>query len=271
MLVEELTAVVIGISMLLSALLFGVEVFVKRRMKHGQVMGFVFSVLTVPLYLIAFSDKLPGHAIGLRDALHALPSLTKADVEFSSSVIVLVALLVTYVIRMGVYIRLFVIPALTLTEAEYNRRDQVEQRVNDIAAPYLAFLTFALVVTAIVAGAYALPAAAGAGVCVGLVMLYIGLPVIYRLERSIQWLVVHARIAWHELLLVASTLLIYMFRALSNIDRWRRQQLLGDERSFRRTEERLLRSQRKFMAKIQHERDLLRKIAAQHEGVDHAA
>jgi hypothetical protein len=77
----------------------------------------------------------------------------------------------------------------------------------------------------------------------------------------------HARIAAHEVWIVVSRLLVYLVIGLGQIDRWRRQQLPGNELFFGRLEERLRKSMDKARASIERERDMLRNAAAQHEGV----
>ena len=262
MLIISIITVIVGLSLLLSTALFAIEVFAKHN-RRGQTLGFVFSVLAVPLYLIAFCDRLPGRSLQPRDVLLTLPGVDNAHAHFASSVPILIALIATYALRLGIYTRLFVIPALTLSEEEYNQQDQIQQRANDLVSPVLAYFTFALVLTAIIAGAYALPAFGGGIVMLGLVGIYLFSSFLYKLERSFYWLVVQARIAVQRLWLLGSTMLVYVIVGIGKMERWRRRHLQGadDEQFFERLEESLRQSQRKAMAKIEHEQQLLRGIA----------
>jgi hypothetical protein len=70
----------------------------------------------------------------------------------------------------------------------------VRERANDLVFPVLAYFTLALVVTAIITGAYSLPVIGGVGVMLGLIAVYLFSSFLYRLERSFHWLVVQARI-----------------------------------------------------------------------------
>jgi hypothetical protein len=273
MLFEELAAAIIGISMLLSIGLFSIEVFVKRRWRSsqkrrgmsGQAIGLVFSLIAAPLFFIAFCDKLPGHPIGLRDALLALPSITKANAAFGSSVIILVVLVLTYVLRFVIYSRLFVIPALTMTEAEFNKRDNVEERANDLSAPGLAYLTFALTLTAVIAGAYALPVAVGIVMCLGLVAIYYLSSYLYNLEKSLIWLTVQVRILARRLWLIASRLVVLAILVIGRMEAWRRRQVPGDQLFFEKLENSLRQSQLKAAAGIARDQEILRDLTARDE------
>jgi hypothetical protein len=263
----NVAAVVIALSILLSTILFGVEVFIKQRGMEGQVIGFVFSIIALPLYLIAFADRLPGDPSSLRNILLIIPGVTQSSVDFSSSLVILLALVVTYALRLGIYTRLFIIPALTMTEEEYHSRDQVEQRANDLSAPVLAYLTFALIVTAIIAGVYSLPAAVGALVWVLLMVIYFGSSYLRHLRNSLIWLAVQFRIMVRQFWLYASTLVVATVLVMGYMESWRRRQQPGDERFFENLADRLRESQRKAKAKIDHERELLRNLAANQERV----
>ncbi len=257
-LVEELAAIVIAVALVLSTVLFGIEVFVKGRGPKGQGIGLVFSLLAVPLYFIAFSDKFPGHPIGPRNILLVLPGATKADIAFSSSVIILILLVLTCALRLVIYTRLFIIPALTMTEAEYRSRGQVERRANDLSAPVLAYLALALVVTTIVGGVYALPAAAGAVIFVFLLLLRYAYPYLRQLRKSLLWLEVHVRILARELWLLASRLVIWIVVMIVRLEKWRAQPQAGDELFFRRLEARLHQSAARARRNIDREREKLR-------------
>lgn len=266
MILKELLATILMFAIFLSTLLFGVEVFIKRRGMTGQGIGFVFSIIALPLYLIAFCDELPSHPMALRDFLLVMPGVVRAD-AFTSSFAILIALTVTYALRITIYTRLFIIPALTLSEAEYNAQDQVEERANDLTAPILAYLTLALTITANVAGAYDLPAAAGAVLCVALLLLYFGSVYLRNFWNSLIWLAVQFRIAVRQLWLLASAIVVWAIFALGKLELWRRGHLQpGDELFFDRQIRRLQESQEKARIRIARERELLRNLGKLQEG-----
>lgn len=257
---EELAAIIIACALLLSTVLFGIEVFVKGRGSKGQGIGFAFSLIALPLYFVAFSDKFPGHLAGPRDIVQALPGVTTAHVAFSSSVAILIMLVLTYALRLGIYTRLFVIPALTMTEAQFRSRGQVERRANDLSAPVLAYLTLALIITAIVAGAYALPASVGVAICVLLLLFYFGSPYLRHIRRSVLWLEVQIRIAAREIWLNASRLVVGIIIVIGKLERWRRRAQPGDEIFIGGLEERLRRSEARARQNIERERERLRRL-----------
>jgi hypothetical protein len=261
MIFKEVLASILIFAIFLSVLLFGVEVFVKHRSMTGQGISFIFSIIALSLYLIAFCDELPGHPIGLRDFLLMLPGVTRADAAFTSSFAILIALAVTYALRITIYTRLFIIPALTLSEAEYNAQDQVEERANDLTAPILAYFTLALMITANVAGSYDLPAVGGAVLCVALLLLYFGSVYLRNFWNSLIWLAVQFRIAVRQLWLLASAVVVWAIFVLGKLELWRRGHLQpGDELFFERQIRRLQESQQKARARIIRERELLRNL-----------
>jgi len=258
--VEDLATLVIAIALMLSTVLFGIEVFVKARRAHGQGIGFVFSLIALPLFFIAYCDRLPGRPMGLRNILLIAPGVTKTDLAFSSSLIILTLLVLTYALRLGIYTRLFIIPAFTMTEAEYRSRGRVEQRANDLSASVLAYLTFAFVTTAIVAGAYALPVAAGTALCMALILLYFASPYLRQIRNSLLWLGVQIRIAAREAWLYASKFVVGTIVVIVRLELWRRQTPAGDEAFVNRLEERQRRSEAKARAKIEGEREKLQNL-----------
>jgi hypothetical protein len=255
---EELAAIVIAVSLVLSTVLFGIEVFLKGRSPKGQGVGLVLSLLALPLYFIAFSDKFPGHPVGPRDLLLVLPGATRANIDFASSAVILILLVLSYALRLVIYTRLFIIPAFTMPEAEYLSRGQVERRANDLSAPVLAYLTLALVVTAIIVGIYALPAVAGAVIFVCLMLLRYVYPFLRRLRKSLLWLEVYIRILAREIWLLASRLVIGIVVIIVRLEKWRAQSLPEDELFFRRLEARLNQSAARARRSIEHERERLR-------------
>jgi len=262
--VIELVAVAVGLSLLFFSALLAIEVFIKRN-RRGQTPGFIFSLLAVPLYLIAFCDRLPNRPVGLRDVILILPGVTKAASHFNSSILILFALAATCALRFAIHVRLFIIPALTLTAEKYSRQNNVRQRANDLTSPVLAYFTFALALTALIAGASALPAFAGVGIMLCLVAVYLFSP-FFRGLAFFQWLVIETRIAVRRLGLLGSTVVVYVIVGIGKLEGWhRRQAPSGDQQFLDRLEKSLLTSRRKALASIEREQELLRSLALKQE------
>ena len=266
---ESILAVIIAIAVILSTVLFFIEVFIKRHDMSGQVIGLIFSAIAAVLYFVVFCDKLPGSPNGPRELALLLPGVHSANTHFSSSAIVLIALAVTYALRLGIYTRLFVIPALTMSDAEYNSPDQVEVRANDLSAPVLAYLTFALVATALISGAYGLSIIAGVGICVLLLLFYFASSYLRNIRNSVIWLIVQMRILIRNFWIVASRLVVYMIVAIGRLESWRRRVQPGDEQFFAGLEAQLRRLERKARAKNAEEREILRTLASRTESPIH--
>jgi hypothetical protein len=259
-LAEELAAIVIAVALVLSTALFGIDVFVKGRGAKGQGIGFTFSLIALPLYFVAFCDRFPGRPTGPRDILVILPGVTKADADFSSSIIILILLVLTYAMRLGIYTRLFIIPALTMTEAEYRAQGPLEERANDLSAPVLAYVAFALIITAIIAGAYALPVVVGAVICVLLLIIYFCSPYLRHLRNSLLWLMVYIRIAAREFWRHASRIVVNTIILIATLELWRRKAYDGDEHFINAMKERLSRSEARAQEGIRREREKLRHL-----------
>jgi len=267
--IDTILAVIIAVAVILSTALFFVEVFIKRHNMSGQVIGLVFSAIAAVLYFVVFCDRLPGSPEGPRKLALLLPGVQTGDIHFSSSVAVLVALTITYALRLGIYTRLFVIPALTMSDEEYNSPDQVEVRVNDLSAPVLAYLTFALVASALISGVYHLSAGAGVGICFLLVLLYFGSSYLRNIRNSVIWLVVQTRILIRNFWIQASRLVVYTILIIGRLESWRRRVQPGDEQFFAGLEDRLRRSERKARLKNEEEKELLRNLASRTERLIH--
>ncbi len=196
--------------------------------------------------------------MGPRNILLVLPGATKAGIAFSSSVIILILLVLTYALRLVIYTRLFIIPALTMTKAEYRSRGQVERRANDLSAPVLAYLTLALVITATIAGVYALPTAAGAVIFVFLLLVRYAYPYLRQLWKPLIWLEVNVRILARELWILASALVIGIIVIIVRLEKWRVQPQAEDELFFGRLEARLQQSAARARRNNEREREKLR-------------
>lgn len=264
--IAEAVAIIVALALVLSAALFAVDVFVKGRAASGATIGLVFSLISLPIYFVAFSDDLPGNPPGLRSAILILPGIHEPNKTFSSSAFILILLLLTYALRLGIYTRLFVIPAFTMSEAEYHSRERTASRANDLSAPVLAYLTFALVVTALIAGAYLLPFVAGVFLCIFMLLIYFASPYLRNLRRGVLLLAVQCRILLLHFWLYAGTFIIQIVIFLGKLERWRRRPQPGDELFFRELAQRMRRADRKIRIKIAEEHEQLRNLAGDGEG-----
>lgn len=152
--VLTVVATAVAVALLVSTMLFVLEVFFRRRDIPGQVLGLVLSLFGDVAFVIVSADRLPGQPMAVRNLVGFLPGSTTA---FASSVAGLAVLVVVYVLRALIYYRLFIVPAMKLSDAEYNSPHQLEERANDYTAPVLAFTALAVSLASGVAGTYALP------------------------------------------------------------------------------------------------------------------
>jgi hypothetical protein len=260
----EIVAAIVAIALIISTVLFAVDIFVKGR--RGSRIGFVFSAISLPIYFAAFADDLPSNPLGFRDIIFLLPGIHEFNKEFRSSTLILILLLLTYALRLGIYTRLFVIPAFTLTQAEYHSREQIASRANDLSAPVLAYLTFALLVTALIAGAYRLPFIAGIFLCIFTLLAYFASPYLRNLRRALLLLMVECRIFVLHFWLYMGAFMIQVVIFLGKLEMQRRRPQPGDELFFRELAQRMRRAERKIRAKIAEEHEQLRDLAGEGEG-----
>jgi hypothetical protein len=225
--VLTVVATVVAVALLTSTLLFVLEVFFRRRDMPGQVLGLFLSLCCDVVFVIVYSDRLPGRPTGLRDVLANLPGTT--TVTFASSAVGLVALVVVYVFRAWIYCRLFVIPAMRMSDHDYYSQEQVEQRANDFTAPVLAFVAFAVCVSSGLSGAYALPGWVGVLIWIGLIALYFGTRYLQALRRYLRSAGIYLRIALRNVQIFASRFIIAVIVAIGRAERWRTSQPGNDQ------------------------------------------
>lgn len=263
---EEVGAAIVAVALILSTVLFAIDVFIKGRHVSGPIIGFTFSIISVPMYFVAFADKLPGDPTGIRSGILALPGTHDSNEGFRSSTLILILLLLTYALRLGIYTRLFVIPAFTLTEAEYHSRGQTASRANDLSAPLLAYFAFALVAAALIGGTYHLPVIAGVLLCLFVLLAYFASSYLRNLRRAFLLLVVQCRIIVLHFWLYAGAFVIQIVIVLGKMEMWRRRPQPGDELFFEELAQRMRRAERKIRVKIAQEHEQLRDLAADGEG-----
>jgi hypothetical protein len=130
-----------------SIFLFFAAVFLRER---EQDAGFGWALAGAVVFVVTFSDRLPGKPDGLRGPLSLLPGVSSTREHFSSSQIALVILLVVYLFRIAVFYQLFLKDGRTIDE------DGDEDLVNDVVAPALSYLCFAICTISLIAPAYGL-------------------------------------------------------------------------------------------------------------------
>ena len=251
--------VVVGLALLLSIALFTVEIFVKRHTGSGQIIGLIFSLLAAVGFFIEYSDRLPGGNVGSRRLLLLLPGIDQSSLAYRSSVFALLMLVLTYALRLTIYTRLFVLPAIRLNR-EYNSKEQVEQRANDYTAPVLAYLTFAIILSSIVGGAYHIPIVIATVLCILLVVVYFISSYLRSLRKLVIWLAVSLRIFMRNVAIYFNTIVVWFIVVIGRLERWRRRQTLDDEQLFRVLRQRLNDAKAKAKERNEKDTELLREL-----------
>jgi len=140
-------AVAVAAGFLWSILLFFAAVFLRER---EQDAGFGWALAGAVLFAIVFADRLPVDALGARDALTLLPGVTAAHEHFTSSELALWLLAIVYLFRVAVFYQLFLKDGKTIDE------DGDEDLVNDVVAPALSYVCFAICLVSLLVPAYGL-------------------------------------------------------------------------------------------------------------------
>jgi hypothetical protein len=263
--VEEAATTLVAVALFLSVCLFVIDVFIKGRYRSGPVIGLVSSILATLLFLIAFADKLPSHPIGLRSVMLSFPGIHEANEQFHSSPTILIVLFATQALRLGIYTRLFVIPAFTMSEAEYHSRAETANRANDLSAPVLAYITFSLAATALFAGIYGLSTIAGVCLCLFLMLLYLASSYLWNLERAFLFVMVQFRILVLYFWLYVSAFVIFLVIILGRIELWRLRKQEVDETFFADLTRRMRAADGKIRTRIAAEQEQLRNLTADDE------
>lgn len=141
---STILAVGVCLGFLWSLVLFFVAVFERDR---PQEVGFYWALIGAAVYLIVFSDRLPGSPTLLREPLELLPGVGHASARFVSPLAALIVLVSLYAVRIAIFYELFVEHDVDLDG------DGEADDANDIVAPVLSYLCL---VTCAVAGVYGL-------------------------------------------------------------------------------------------------------------------
>jgi hypothetical protein len=129
-----------------SIVLFFAAVFIRER---EQDAGFGWALAGAVVFLVVYADRLPGVS-GARSAVSLLPGVSVAHEHFASPVVALWLLLVVYLFRIAVFYQLFLKDGRTVDE------DGDEDIVNDVVAPALSYVCFAICLVALLVPAYGL-------------------------------------------------------------------------------------------------------------------
>jgi hypothetical protein len=140
--------VAVGIGFLWSIALFAAAVFMRDR---AQDSGFGWALAGAFIYVLTFSDHLPGQPTGIRRIFEALPGVGHADIAFASPTVLIIVLLVIYALRMLIFYQLF----FNFVDVDFDGDGQVDD-VNDLVAPFLSYLCFMVSVIAALRGLYQL-------------------------------------------------------------------------------------------------------------------
>lgn len=167
-------AVFVAAGFVWSLILFFGAVFMDERDQEG---GFGWALAGAVVYLITFSDHLPGTPTGTRALLDALPGVTHEASLFASPVAVICALAGIYALRILIFYQLFG----DLSDIDVDGDGHADD-VNDLVAPVFSYVCFAISAATAIAGMYELPVSAGLTVGALALALYF-LPVITRLLR----------------------------------------------------------------------------------------
>jgi hypothetical protein len=145
-------ALLVAAGFLWSIVLFFAAVFMRER---DQDAGFGWALVGALAYVVTFSDWLPGQPSGIRHLLEVMPGVSRADAGFASPVAVIAALAITYVVRILIFYQLF----FDFADLDIDGDGEVDD-VNDLVAPFLSYLCFAVCVITALAGLYDLSAIA---------------------------------------------------------------------------------------------------------------
>jgi hypothetical protein len=139
------TAVAAGF--LWSIMLFFAAVFIRERRQDA---GFGWALAGAAIFFVVFADRLPSEPLWLRDVVTLLPGVADSSKLFESSFAALLILFVIYLFRVAVFYQLL------LLNQQSNGSDSDEDIVNDVVAPVLSYLCFAICLIGLLVPAYGL-------------------------------------------------------------------------------------------------------------------
>lgn len=212
--VSTLLSVLVGAGFLWSVILFFSAVFMDER---EQEAGFGWALFGAVLYFITFADRLPGAPIGLRNAFEILPGVTSADADFRSPWTVLVVLLLAYVIRLLVFYQLVL--------EDYGRDvdgDGREDDINDLVAPFLSYLCWAICAVTALWGVYDLNVLGTAVAVVGAVAIYFSPRFLFMFRPYLELLFEYVRSGWMVTVRAMRDGVVYLIDGIIRIELNRR-------------------------------------------------
>lgn len=243
------TATVVAVGLVASLVLFILAVMGRPRTGAGQVQGLLYTVATLPLFIFTYSDRLP---------LDGLTASLRTSRPFTSSFTALILMAVVYLIRTGVYLQLFLLPAIRLSEKEYYSQDRIEARANDYSAPLFAFVNLDLVAAAALAGLSSLPFWVGVAMFVGIFAIYTFFAFLADLRVPFIWMVVQVTILARALATYVSSGLTYIVIIAAKFERWRRRGSRDLDEFIIRMEQKLAKSRRDARTADEKDRERLR-------------
>jgi len=114
-----------------------------------QETGALYAVAGLVLYVLAFADRLPGSPTGVRSPLRSMPQLESADVNYTSSLLLLLLSSIIYSARVVVFLEL-----LPTKEMIPGPDTENVETLNDYLAPILTFASLAVCFVALTTGIY---------------------------------------------------------------------------------------------------------------------
>ena len=256
-------SVLVLVAFALSIVLFSLNVFSWDRQGNGQIRGLVFAALGAILYAILYADRIPFIPIRLRNVLEWLPGVNHQDLLFASPEWSLWVLCGIYVLRAAIFTRLFIVPAITLNDAEYNAPDQIEARANDATAPILAYVAFSVVAGALVGALYGLMSWAGVLLAIGIGALYFLKPLVQRMKKVVATAYAYFIIALRVVGAALSTAIIEVVLVIARIERWRSSESPDDQNYYEQLAKRLITAREEARQRNAAERARMREMTQQ--------
>jgi hypothetical protein len=224
---------VVGLVALLfiaSSLLFAIDVFIKRRAVVRQSIALGLSIIGLLVFDCAYGDRanLPG-SVSLRELMR---------LQGTSSILLLWIIVFALTVRVSVYAALFVVPAITLSDAEYLSEAEAEARANDDTATLLAYIPFLLAATALLTEKYSFGVFAALLFFMAGVGIYIGLGFTQNITDILLTAYVEVQILLRTIANGAYIIILQVVVAIGRFEDWRRHGALEDE-AIDRLEERI--------------------------------
>jgi len=147
--ISTVLATAVAAGFLWSVMLFFAAVFIDERRQDA---GFGWALAGAVVFFVVFADRLPTEPLWLRDPVTwLLPGVADSSKLFESSLVALVVLFAVYLFRVAAFYEL-----LLLRDDRPSRSERDEDLVNDIVAPVLSYLCFAICLLSLLQPAYSI-------------------------------------------------------------------------------------------------------------------